>query len=125
MVSPIKADSSQFPSPTWNYFKDGTQGIDKFADNCPYAIAYSNGDCREARNDLNQWAYEESYQGDSRCFEGTYVKSEYDYAQADHVGCHSHKCEKPASLYELTITVGSESVKCYEKADTTNYKSTV
>lgn len=69
--------SSGLPSySSWNYFS-GILAKDTFADNCPYpVIDLSYSDCYYMKK--SSLLYDEAVGVDSRCFEGTLVKEEYD-----------------------------------------------
>lgn len=71
-----------------NYFGDGTCALDTFADNCPYPIYYSNGDCQMAGDQyLN---YDQVFGTSSRCFRGTLVKSDYTPDSSKNTFCLSY-----------------------------------
>lgn len=61
----------------WNYFNNNTVSVDPYADNCPYFIPYSQGDCRNPSHDTHEVLFEEKYGSKSKCFVGTLTKNQY------------------------------------------------
>ena len=66
------------PLTIWDYFSNSTVSYDSYSDNCPYFYAVNQGDCRVPTNaNMSIILYDESYGTNSRCFAGTFTKSQY------------------------------------------------
>jgi len=60
----------------FNYFGDGREMIDGFADNCPYYYAYSNLNCLDPNDGIRALIDAEKWGRKSMCFSGTLKKRE-------------------------------------------------
>ena len=76
-------------SSTWDYFGGGIRSADPFSDNCPYpVIGLANSDCYYATN--ASVMYDEVLGINSRCFEGTLVKSEFNHSSLGNAYCFNY-----------------------------------
>ena len=74
---------------SWNYFGNGTLGTDPFADNCLYPMIEPSGkDCYYVKGTSK--LYDEVAGVDSRCFEGTLVKSDFDPSPVGNAFCFNY-----------------------------------
>ena len=98
---------------SWDYFKNGTIALDPFSDNCPYAIYYSNGDCREPGPQYR--AIDQAYGKDSRCFEGNLIKEGFmPLRDATITYCLQFSCHaiEWADVYRMNVQIGANTVTC-------------
>jgi len=115
----------------FDYFGDGTQAFDTFADNCPYMFGFSNGDCRVQQ--ATTGLYDEAFGNSSKCFAGNYVKTiykSYYNASSMHGTCHTYQCKaNPLGGYQLLIKIDAVTnvtcTKAYEQKALNGYTGTM
>lgn len=85
----VTTSSGSIENAAWDYFSNGTRSLDPFADNCLYAVYFSDGDCRF--NGTEYPEYDQAFGVDSRCFEGTLVKTSQKASETLNSFCLNYK----------------------------------
>jgi len=113
--------TSTVTNTAWNYFGNGTTGVDGFADNCPSIGAYSNRYCGTGGMAMG---YSPEYFGaNSACFVSSVVPSYY--ALMTMGQCYQYQCvAQSGGGYQLNVIMGTELFTCTSNGQSVSTAST-
>jgi leishmanolysin len=92
----------------YDYFGNGYQAADSFADECPSVMAQGAGDCRLQQAPSRHLP--EAFGPNSRCFAGTIIDPGFRFppGHATLSGCYNHQCQGQ----KLFVQVGQNMIPC-------------